>query len=169
MSTPLEVADIFRDYGEQYRQRHRLSDQQRRVMHAIEVCRTAALGGHLWVCDRCHAELPVYNSCGNRHCPKCQTLDKEKWIEARSRDLLPVEYFHPVFTVPDTLHELFLGNQKTLYDMLFRASKETLLQIGADPKHLGAKIGCIGVLHTWGSDMSFHPHTHFIVPGGGLS
>ena len=169
MSSRLEVADIFRDYGPDYRQRHRLSDQQRRVMHAIEVCRTATLGGHLYVCDECHAEVPVYNSCGNRHCPKCQALDKAKWVEARSRDLLPVEYFHPVFTVPDTLHSLFRANQKTLYDMLFRASKETLLQIGADPKHLGAKIGAIGVLHTWGSDMAFHPHTHFIVPGGGLS
>lgn len=169
MSARLEVADIFRDYGAAYRQRHPLSDQQRRVMHAIEVCRTSALGGHLYVCDKCHAELPVYNSCGNRHCPKCQSLDKLKWIEARARDLLPVDYFHPVFTVPDILHPFFLANQKTLYDMLFLASKETLLQIGADPKHLGAMIGAIGVLHTWGSDMAYHPHTHFIVPGGGLS
>ncbi len=169
MSGQLEVADIFRDYGEQYRRQHPLSDQQRRVMHAIEVCRTAALGGHIYVCDQCRSELPVYNSCGNRHCPKCQTLDKEKWIETRTMDLLPVGYFHPVFTVPDTLHPLFLSNQKTMYDMLFRASQETLCQIGADPKHLGARIGAIGVLHTWGSDMSFHPHIHFIVPGGGLS
>ncbi len=169
MSARLEVADIFRDYGQEYRRRHSLSDQQRRVMHAIEVCRTAALGGHLWVCDQCHAEVNVYNSCGNRHCPKCQALDKEKWIEARARDLLPVEYFHPVFTVPDTLHPFFRANQKALYDMLFLASREALQQIGGDPKHLGARIGGIGVLHTWGSDMSFHPHTHFIVPGGGLS
>ncbi|MCP5066038.1 MAG: IS91 family transposase [bacterium] len=113
--------------------------------------------------------VELYITCGNRHCTKCQALDKEKWIEARARDLLPVEYFHPVFTVPDTLHPFFRANQKTLYDMLFRASRETLLQIGADPKHLGARIGCIGVLHTWGSDLSFHPHTHFIVPGGGIS
>ena len=169
MTAPLEVADIFRDYGAAYRQHHPLSDQQRRVMHAIEVCRTSALGGHLYVCDQCHFQLPVYNSCGNRHCPKCQALDKQKWIEARTRDLLPVQYFHPVFTVPDTLHALFRANQKMLYNMLFRASRETLLQIAADPEHLGAQIGCIGVLHTWGSDMAFHPHTHFIVPGGGLS
>ncbi|MCP3959876.1 MAG: IS91 family transposase [bacterium] len=169
MSARLEVADIFRAYGPAYRQRHPLSDQQRRVMHAIEVCRTSALGGHLWVCDECHGEVPLYNSCGNRHCPKCQSLEKEKWIEARANDLLPVEYFHPVFTVPDTLHPLFRANQKTLYDMLFRASRESLVEIAADPKHLGAKIGGIGVLHTWGSDMSLHPHTHFIVPGGGLS
>lgn len=137
-------------------------------MHAIEVCRTAKLGGRLYVCEECHSEVPVYNSCGSRHCPKCQALDKAKWVEARSRDLLPVAYFHPVFTVPDTLHSLFLANQKTLYDMLFRAAKETLLQIGADPEHLGARVGAIGVLHTWGSDMAFHPHIHFIVPGGGL-
>ncbi len=169
MRPRLEVADIFRDFGPRYRQLYRLSDQQRRVMHAIEVCRTAALGGHLYVCDECQAKVPIYNSCGNRHCPKCQALDQQKWVEARSGDLLPVEYFHPVFTVPDTLHSLFLANQKLLYDMLFRASKETLLEVAEDPKHLGAKIGCVGVLHTWGSDMAFHPHIHFIVPGGGLS
>lgn len=165
----LEVADIFRRFGEDYRETHDLTYQQRRVMRAIELCRTEVLGGHLWICDQCGTEVPLYNSCGNRHCPKCQCLDKERWLEARARDVLPVGYFHEVFTVPDTLHPLFRGNPRQLYGLLFKASSETLAQIAADPRHLGARIGFLGILHTWGSTLVFHPHIHYVVPAGGLS
>lgn len=168
-ATRLEVADIFRRYGDDYRERYPLSYQQRRVMRAIELCRTEALGGHLWVCDDCGAEVPLYNSCGNRHCPKCQCLDKERWLEARARDVLPVSYFHVVFTVPHTLNALFRGNPRRLYGLLFKASSETLAQIAADPRHLGARIGFLGILHTWSSTLTFHVHTHYVVPAGGLS
>ncbi len=168
-ATSLEVADIFRRYGDDYRECHSLSYQQRRVMRAIELCRTKTLGGHLWVCDECEAEVPLYNSCGNRHCPKCQCLDKQRWLEARLRDVLPVEYFHVVFTIPHSLLPLCRGNPRTLYDLLFQASKETLLQIAADPQHLGARIGFLGILHTWSSLLALHPHVHYVVPAGGLS
>ncbi len=168
-ATSLEVAEIFRRYGDDYREIYALSYQQRRVMRAIELCRTEALGGHLYVCDQCGAGVPLYNSCGNRHCPKCQCLDKERWLEARARDVLPVEYFHVVFTVADTLHALLRGNPKLLYGLLFKASSQTLAQIAADPRHLGARIGFLGILHTWGSTLSFHPHIHYVVPAGGLS
>jgi hypothetical protein len=140
-----------------------------RVMHAIEVCRTAALGGHKDQCDHCgHLEIS-YNSCRNRHCPKCQTLQKEKWIEARREDLLPIEYFHVVFTLPSELNPLVSMNQQTLYDLLFRSASETLSELAQDPKYLGAKVGMIGILHTWGQNLMDHPHTHWIVTGGGLS
>ena len=158
-ATSLEVAEIFRRFGDDYRETHELTYQQRRVMRAIELCRTEALGGHLWVCDQCGAEVPLYNSCGNRHCPKCQCLDKERWLEARARDLLPVGYFHVVFTVPDTLHALFRGNPRLLYGLLFKASSETLAQIAKDPQHLGARIGFTGILHTWGSTLVLNPHS----------
>jgi len=138
-------------------------------MHAIEVCRTAVLGGHKDQCDNCaHVEIS-YNSCRNRHCPKCQTLQKEKWIEARSEDLLPIEYFHVVFTLPSELNSLISMNRRVLYDLLFRSASETLTQLANDPKHLGAKIGSIGILHTWGQNLMDHPHIHCIVTGGGLS
>jgi len=138
-------------------------------MRAIEVCRTAALGGHQGQCDHCgHLEIS-YNSCRNRHCPKCQTLRKEKWIEARSEDLLPIEYFHVVFTIPSELNPLVSMNRKVLYDLLFRSVSETLTELAKDPKHLGAEIGSIGILHTWGQNLMDHPHIHCIVTGGGLS
>ena len=138
-------------------------------MRAIEVCRTAALGGHRDQCDHCgHVEIS-YNSCRNRHCPQCQTLRKERWIEARSEDLLPIEYFHVVFTLPSELNLLVSMNRKVLYDLLFHSVSETLSQLANDPRHLGAEIGCIGILHTWGQNLRDHPHLHCIVTGGGLS
>jgi len=138
-------------------------------MRAIEVCRTAVLGGHKDQCDNCgHLEIS-YNSCRNRHCPKCQTLRKEKWIEARSEDLLPIQYFHMVFTIPSELNPLVSMNRKVLYDLLFRSVSETLTKLANDPKHLGAKAGVIGILHTWGQNLMDHPHIHCIVTGGGLS
>ncbi len=138
-------------------------------MRAIEVCRTAALGGHKDQCDHCgHLEIS-YNSCRNRHCPKCQTLRKEKWIEARSEDLLPIEYFHVVFTLPSELNLLALLNQRVLYDLLFRSASETLIELAQDQKHLGATVGVIGILHTWGQNLMHHPHIHCIVTGGGLT
>jgi hypothetical protein len=168
-SVSLEVADIFRQHGPAYRQSHRLSRNQWRAMRAIEECRTAALGGHTDQCDQCgHLEIS-YNSCRNRHCPKCQTLRKEKWIEARRKDLLPIEYFHVVFTLPAALNPLVSMNPQLLYDLLFRSASETLSQLTQNPKHLGAKVGMIGILHTWGQNLMDHPHTHWIVTGGGLS
>jgi hypothetical protein len=165
----LEVADIFRQHGPAYRESHRLSRNALRVMRAIEVCRTAVLGGHQDKCDHCgHLEIS-YNSCRNRHCPKCQTLRKEKWIEARTEDLLPIEYFHVVFTIPSELNPLVSMNRKVLYDLLFRSVSETLTKLANDPKHLGAEIGGIGILHTWGQNLMDHPHIHGIVTGGGLS
>ncbi len=168
-SNGLEVAEIFRQHGPAYRQSHRLSRHVLRVMRAIDLCRTAALGGHRDQCDHCgHLEIS-YNSCRNRHCPKCQTLRKERWIEARTEDLLPVEYFHVVFTLPADLNLLVSTNRKVLYDLLFRSVSETLTQLAKDSKHLGAEIGCIGILHTWGQNLMDHPHIHGIVTGGGLS
>jgi hypothetical protein len=165
----LEVADIFRQHGPAYRESHRLPRNDWRVMRAIEVCRTAALGGHRDQCDHCgHVEIS-YNSCRNRHCPKCQTLRKEKWIEARREDLLPIEYFHVVFTIPSELNHLVLLNQRVLYDLLFRSASETLTELAQDQKHLGAMVGVIGILHTWGQNLMDHPHLHCIVTGGGLS
>jgi Putative transposase/Transposase zinc-binding domain len=165
----LEVAEIFRQHGPAYRQSHRLPRNHLRVMRAIEICRTAALGGHRDQCDHCgHLEIS-YNSCRNRHCPKCQTLRKEQWIEARGQDLLPIEYFHVVFTLPAELNPLVLMNRKVLYDLLFRAASETLLVLAQNPKHLGATVGMIGILHTWGQNLRDHPHLHCIVTGGGLS
>jgi hypothetical protein len=138
-------------------------------MHAIEVCRTSVLGGHKDKCDNCgHLEIS-YNSCRNRHCPKCQTLKKERWIEARGEDLLPIQYFHVVFTIPSELNHLVSMNRKVMYDLLFRSVSETLMELAHDPKHLGARIGAIGILHTWGQNLMDHPHIHCIVTGGGLS
>jgi hypothetical protein len=165
----LEVADIFRQHGPFYRESHKLPRDHLRVMHAVEICRTSALGGHRDQCDHCGHLIISYNSCRNRHCPKCQTLAKEKWIEARSEDLLPIEYFHVVFTIPAELNPLVSMNRRVMYDLLFRSVSETLTALASDPKHLGAKIGVIGVLHTWGQNLMDHPHIHCIVTGGGLS
>lgn len=164
-----EVADVMRQRGEAYRQVHKLPLQQLKVMGAIEACRTVGLGGHIDKCNSCGYERPSYNSCRNRHCPKCQALARERWLEARTRDLLPISYFHVVFTIPDRLNRLALTNKRVLYTILFKAATETLLTLARDPKHLGAQIGIIAVLHTWGQNLMDHPHMHCIVTGGGLS
>jgi hypothetical protein len=165
----IEVADIFRQHGPAYREAHRLGRNDWRAMHAIEACRTAALGGHKDQCDHCgHLEIS-YNSCRNRHCPKCQTLRKERWIEARGEDLLPIQYFHVVFTIPAELNRLVSMNRKVMYDLLFQSVSGTLMELANDPNHLGARIGAIGILHTWGQNLMDHPHLHCIVTGGGLS
>jgi hypothetical protein len=167
----LEVADIFRRYGDAYRQQAggAVSTAQRRVMTAIETCRTAVLGGHLEQCDDCGHQRNAYNSCANRHCPKCQSLARARWIEHRTAELLPVEYFHVVFTVPDAIAAIALQNKAQVYGILFRATAETLRTIAADPQHLGAEIGFFAVLHSWGQTLMHHPHLHCVVPGGGLS
>jgi hypothetical protein len=166
-----ELADIFRRYGEVYRQKFGalLSTAQRRVMTAIEVCRTAALGGHVEVCDRCGHQRVWYNSCSDRHCPKCQSLARAQWIHDRQSELLDVAYFHVVLTVPQRIAQIALQNKRIVYDTLFRATADTLLAIAADPKHLGAQIGFFAVLHTWGQTLLAHPHLHCVIPGGGLS
>jgi hypothetical protein len=166
-----EVADVFRRHGPDYRRTHAdsLSRGQRRTMSAIERCRSAALGGHLERCDSCGHERIAYNSCRNRHCPKCQSLARAQWLEHRRTELLPVQYFHVVFTVPQPIAAVAFQNKKVVYGILFRAASETLRTIGADPKHLGAEIGFIAVLHTWGQNLLHHPHLHCLVPGGGLA
>jgi hypothetical protein len=165
----LEVADIFRAHGAVYREAHRLSLEQLRVMRAIEVCRTAILGGHLEECDHCSTTRNAYNSCRNRHCPKCQGAERAKWLESRKAELLPVEYFHVVFTVPEPIAQIAFYNKETVYNILFHATAETLLTIAGDPKHLGAGLGFFAILHTWGQNLLHHPHLHCVVPGGGLS
>ena len=167
----LEVADIVRAHGDEFCQAHAatLSAAQVRVLRAIEACRTAVLGGHLERCDQCGHERNAYNSCANRHCPKCQSLARAKWLEKRQTELLPCEYFHVVFTLPERLTALALQNKQQMYGLLFQATAETLQDIAADPKHLGAQIGFFCILHTWGQTLSAHPHLHCVVPGGGLS
>src|SRR3984893_1202003 len=167
----LEVGDVFRRYGEAYRQQHTgsLSLAQLRVMTAIDRCRTAALGGHIEQCDQCRYERHAYNSCRDRHCPKCQSLARAQWIEDRQAELLDPQYFHVVFTVPEEIAAIAYQNKEVVYNILFRATSETLHTIAADPEHLGAEIGFFAVLHTWGQNLLFHPHLHCVVPGGGLS
>src|SRR6516162_376424 len=167
----LEVADVFRRYGAAYRQQHAgsLSRGQRRVMSAIELCRTAALGGHLEECDCCGHPRPAYHSCPNRHCPKCQSLARAQWLADRQAELLPVEYFHVVFTLPEEIAAIAYQNKEEVYGILFRATAETLRTIAADPQHRGAEIGFFAVLHSWGQNLLFHPHMHCVVPGGGLA
>lgn len=164
-----ELQDIFAEHGEAYRTSHPLWPNQLKVMRAIQQCRTAALGGHLDVCDECDYTRISYNSCRNRHCPKCQTLNKERWIEARKDDLLNVGYFHVVFTIPDLLNPIAYQNPEIVYTILFKAAAETLAELAADPKYLGAQIGFTEILHTWGQNLMHHPHVHVIVPGGGLN
>ena len=167
----LEVADIFRDHGAAWREANRghVSLGQMKVMTAIESCRTAALGGHVARCEDCAHTIIAYNSCRNRHCPKCQGAGARQWMEEREAELLPVPYFHVVFTLPAAIGDIAYANKAAIYDLLFKASAETMLTIAADPKHLGARIAITSVLHTWGSAMTHHPHVHMIVPGGGLS
>ena len=168
---PFEVADIIRQYGNSFTAKHRswLTWLHLHVLYAIEVCRTATLGGHLDRCCRCGHEAISYNSCRNRHCPKCQTNARDQWLAERSTELLPVSYVHVVFTLPHELSWLALQNKKVVYDLLFRTSAATLLEIAADPKHLGAEIGFMSVLHTWGQNLQHHPHIHCVIPSGGLS
>jgi hypothetical protein len=167
----LEVADIFRDHGAAWRSANagHVSLDQLKVMSAIERCRTAALGGHVARCEDCAHTLIAYNSCRNRHCPKCQGTAAKEWLAEREAELLPVPYFHVVYTLPAALRDIAYQNKAVVYDLLFKASAETTLTIAADPKHLGARIGFISVLHTWGSALVHHPHVHMIVPGGGFS
>jgi hypothetical protein len=166
-----EVADVFRRYGDAYREQHggTLSTAQRRVMTAIEICRTAALGGHVEHCDSCGHQRICYSSCRNRHCPKCQSLARAQWLEDRRAEVLDTQYFHVVFTLPAEMAAIAAQNNAVVYSILFRTVAETLRTIAADPKHLGAEIGFFAVLHTWGSNLSLHPHLHVVVPGGGLS
>ena len=167
----LEVADIFRTHGPAWRKQQagHLSLGQLKVMSAIEQCRTAALGGHALHCDACDHEEISYNSCRNRHCPKCQARAAQKWLDARQADLLPVEYYHVVFTLPEPISAIAYTNKIQIYRLLFEVAAETLITIAADPKHLGAQIGATLVLHTWGSALTHHPHVHGVVPGGGIS
>lgn len=165
----IEVQDIFRQYGEEYIRNHRLPPHILKTIINIEDCRTSALGGHVDCCEDCGETRISYNSCRNRHCPKCQTLAKEKWLESRKNDLLPVSYFHTVFTIPQELNYLVLLNQKVMYSILFKAASETLLELARDKKYLGAEIGFTMILHTWGQNLMNHPHVHCIVPSGGLS
>src|SRR3982075_1628453 len=167
----LEVADIFRRHGPAWRKANagHVSLGQLKVMSAIESCRTAALGGHVARCEKCAHTVIAYNSCRNRHCPKCQGAAAREWLAAREAELLPVPYFHVVFTLPSAIGDIAYQNKAVIYDLLFKASSETMLRIAADPKHLGARIGLTSVLHSWGSAMPHHPHLHMIVPGGGLA
>ena len=164
----LQIADIFRVHGDAYRREHRLSTEQRCAMRSIEVCRTAALGGHLDVCDRCGFQRPSYNSCRNRHCPKCQSLAQARWIDQRKQRILSTHYFHVVFTLPAALRALALANRRVVFQLLFQAAAQTLLTLGHDPQRLGGLLGITAVLHTWTRALEFHPHLHCVVSGGAL-
>lgn len=167
MRPKYELADIVREYGIRYLKGRKVPVAHLKVLGAIRDCRTSALGGHVERCDDCGEERIAYNSCRNRHCPKCQGARRDRWIEARKADLLDCKYYHVVFTLPEALNLLCLHYPKQMYNILFAASKETLMQFGRDPKHLGAGLGCISILHTWGQNLSLHPHVHMIVPAGG--
>jgi hypothetical protein len=165
----LELADIFRLHGPAYRQVHNVPLHQHRLMQAIETCRTPALGGVVEWCERCQYTHIQYRSCRNRHCPKCQGAARLRWLQQRQAELLPVEYFHVVFTVPEPVARIAFYNKEVVYDILFRTTAQTLLEIAADPQRLGVEIGFFAVLHSWGQNLHFHPHLHCVVPGGGLS
>lgn len=167
----LEVADVFHAHQQEFLQcwGHVVSRQQRKVLRNIGLCRTAALGTHLERCDRCHYETVAYDSCRDRHCPKCQSTARDRWLLKQAASLLPVPYAHVVFTLPEQLAPLALRNQGLFYSLLFRAAAETLLEIAADPRHLGARIGVLAVLHTWSQTLRHHPHLHCLVPAGGLA
>lgn len=169
MRPQFEIAQVIRDYGTDFVQNREVLKQHKRVLNALKICRTSELGGHVDRCDSCSHERISYNSCRNRHCPKCQNTNRERWILARKEDLLDCSYFHVVFTIPQELNVFCLKHPKELYSILFQASKETLFAFGNDPKHLGAQLGAISVLHTWGQNLSLHPHVHMIVPGGGFT
>ena len=164
-----ELGEIFRKYGSSFRENHSLSSKQSRVISAISLCRTGFLGIHKQSSQTCGFSEFLHNSCRDRHCSKCQYTAKERWLNRRMEELLPVSYFHVVFTLPHQLNSLIYQNQKPLYDLLFKSSSATLLQFGKNPKHLGANLGFLGILHTWGQKLWYHPHIHYIVPDGGLS
>jgi hypothetical protein len=166
---PLELAEIVRAHGDAYRARHRLAAVQHRALRAIAACRTALLGGHQETCDHCGAVRVSYNSCRNRHCPKCQTLATARWLDARRTELLPIPYFHLVFTLPHALNALAQGNPRVVYTLLFRAAADTVLAFGRDPRRLGGTLGLTAVLHTWGQTLTHHVHLHCLVTGGALS
>lgn len=163
----LDLADVVRRHAPKLGEG--LSGEQRRLLRAIASCRTASLGGHVLSCDHCHHRRVAYNSCRNRHCPRCQASACTRWMEDRAGELLPVEYFHVVFTLPDAFNALALANKRTVYGVLFDAAAQTLMDVAANPKHLGARVGLLAVLHTWGQSLCLHPHVHCVVPGGGLS
>ena len=165
----MDIGTIFRDHLASYISEHPLPYFQWKAVNALMQCRTETLGGHIDRCEACGYERPFYNSCRNRHCPQCGYLEKERWLEKRKTQLLPITYFHTVLTLPDTLNPLILVNQKICYDLLFKSGSETLLDLGKDPKHLGAEIGVVAVLHTWGQQLPHHPHVHCICTGGGIS
>lgn len=163
----LELADVVRRHGQSLGDK--INGEQRRILRAIACCRTAALGGHVQTCDQCQYRRIAYNSCRNRHCPRCQGLASAQWMEDRAAELLAVEYFHVVFTLPDTFNALALANKRIVYGVLFDAVAQTLGEVAANPRHLGARIGFVAILHTWGQNLCLHPHIHCVVPGGGLS
>jgi hypothetical protein len=165
----IEAQDIFDQYGGAFLQKHRLTSVQSKAFGDILLCRTASLGGHMDICGECGHQVISYNSCRNRHCPKCQTLAKERWIEKQEQNLLNVGYFHVVFTVPNDLNTVMYQNQKSMYNLFFKAVSETLLELGFNKKYLGAKLGVTAVLHTWGQNLLYHPHIHCVIPGGGLT
>lgn len=169
MAKKIEIQDIFQTYGTEYLKEHRPPPHVWKAVRAIRRCRTSELGGHMDICEDCGYTKISYNSCRNRHCPKCQALSKERWIMARKEELLPVPYFHVVFTLPSELDGIVMQNQALLYNLLFRASQETIRKLAGADKYLGAEIGLTSILHTWGQNLSFHPHVHMIVPGGGLT
>lgn len=165
----LEVAEVVARFGKAYLEKHHASADERQAMRAIARCRTASLGGHLDKCSVCELERPAYNSCRNRHCPKCQALAQQVWLEARKARILATHHFHVVFTLPAQLRAIARQNPKKVFDLLFRSAADTLLELGRDPKRLGALLGLTAVLHTWTRELVFHPHVHCIVTGGGLS
>ncbi len=165
----LELADIFRQYGPAYRADHNMSSRQNKVFKAIVNCRKGGFGFHVDICNTCGHKEILNNSCRDRHCPKCSGMKRKQWAKSRLADILPVPYYHVVFTLPHTFNILVMWNARLMYELLMALSAQTLLQLAADPKYLGAKIGFYGVLHTWGQKLWPHPHVHFIVPGGGLS
>ena len=167
----IEIGDIFRRYGNIYREKYKghISKEQHKAIRAIEQCRTAKLGGHIDICDKCNAIRISYNSCRNRHCPKCQSLPTEKWLLERQDDILPVQYYHIVLTLPSELKNLVYSNKQIFYNILFKSASQTLLELTKDSKYLGAQIGITSILHTWGQNLSFHPHLHCLVTGGGLT
>jgi len=165
----MSVGEVFRQYGQKYRMRTSIPLQQLKVMSAIEKCRTMDMGGHILECQQCGKKLIQYNSCRNRHCPQCQGDTCEKWISKRKQEMLPVSYYHIIFTIPSEMNPVILQNQKRMYNMLFKASAQTLLELASDRKYLGAKIGFMSILHTWGQNLMDHPHIHCLVPGCGIS
>lgn len=164
-----ELQDVFKLYGQKYKDTHKLSLNQHKASYCIETCRTSAMGGHIDECNECGYMQISYNSCRNRHCPKCQTLVKERWISNRKKDLLCVQYFHVVFTIPDIINPIALNNQEVIYSILFKSAAQSIIDLSQDKKYLGAQTGFTSVLHTWGQNLMHHPHIHCIVPGGGLS